>query len=282
MATNAEEIKKASGDTEEASKMRQEELRGLMQRVVKLESGQKATLEKLEVHIEGTKARERSNAAYRTTIIQLLQVLQTAATTPDKLQVPALTAETAVPKLPAEHLPTAAPSGLDQVLVSVRVIIDLSATVYDTNGARFKDINLTLSAQHCKTVSKLDAKASLATVPGLLEELSTDPTDLKDLRRASSLTLYEPQSDQPFGKSIVLTRANDDIYHAWFQRNVTASGAEPHVCFKMSVMHMDDEQEIREALKEGMDIMSGVERAQNKKARYFLGVYQSKEHVSAA
>ena len=262
--------------------MQHKELQGLMQRVTKLESGQKATQEKLDIPIEETKATERSYAADHSTIIQLLQGLQTAAATSGELQMPSLTIEVVVPRLPAEHLPTAGPSRLDHVLVNVRVIIDISATVYGTRGAHFKDMYLTLSAQHCKTVSKLDAKASLETVPGLLEELNNDTTDLKNLRRASNLTLYEPQSDQPFGKSIVLTRTNDGIYHAWFQRNVAASGAEPHVCFKMSIMHKNDEQEIREALKEGMNILSGVERAQNKKARYFLGDCQSKEHVSAA
>lgn len=38
----------------------------------------------------------------------------------------------------------------------------------------------------------------------------------------------------------------------------------------MIIMHMDDEQVIREAVKKGMKIRSGVERAENRKARYFL------------
>ena len=264
MATNAEEIKKALGDTKETSKMQQEER----------ESGQKAILEKLDVLIAETRAAERRRAADHTTINQLLQALQTAAATPDELQVPSLTTKAAVPNLTAMSVAAPEPIGLDHVSISVRVIVDLSTTLYDTKGEHYKDINLTLPAEQCKTISKLDARVSLATVPGVLEELNFkfDTTDLKDLRRASKLTLYEPEFDQPFAKSTVLTRTDDNIYHTWFQRNVNTNttGGRARACFKMSIMHMDDEQVMREARKEGMEINSGVERAQNKKARYFL------------
>lgn len=167
-----------------------EELQDLKQRITKLEHGQQAVQESLSILIEETRGRKRSN------------------TTTNEPQVPALATKVALPTLPAKPVSTAEQS-LDRVLVSVRVIVDLTAAVHDTKCEHFKDVNLILSAEHCKTVSKLDAKASFETVPGLLEELKFDNADLKDLRRASCLTLHEPEFDQPFGKSIDLTGVND-------------------------------------------------------------------------